>query len=203
MGFGSAGGGSPWCSRGLQQAQLAPVLGERLDAVEVAAEARDDEQTPEEGGDARRSAEAGDGTDGLDQALGRYPEFVATSQSEPPDGVDAQQFVGEDQGPVETMGGVDTLEERPACVIVGGNADGGSRSPVVVDEDRDEAAPGQPDATGCHGTPGRKPLPSRTKCSQRSVRRLAMTSALRASGNTLGQSLKARLVVMAVERRYS
>jgi hypothetical protein len=46
----------------------------------------------------------------------------------------------------------------------------------------------------------RKPF-SRTKCSARSVRRSAMTCALRASGKTLVQSLKARLVVMQVERR--
>ena len=46
-------------------------------------------------------------------------------------------------------------------------------------------------------------LPSRTKCSQRSVSRLAMTSALSASGKTFGQSLNTRLVVITVERRYS
>ena len=45
------------------------------------------------------------------------------------------------------------------------------------------------------------PFPSITKCSDRSVRRLAMTWALSASGKTLVQSLKGRLVVMAVERR--
>lgn len=48
----------------------------------------------------------------------------------------------------------------------------------------------------------RKPFSS-TKCSARSVRRSAMTCALRASGKTLVQSLKARLVVMQVERRYA
>ena len=48
----------------------------------------------------------------------------------------------------------------------------------------------------------RKPFSS-TKCSERSVRRSAMTWALRASGKTLGQSLKGRLVVMQVERRKS
>jgi hypothetical protein len=48
----------------------------------------------------------------------------------------------------------------------------------------------------------RKPFSS-TKCSARSVRRSAMTWALSASGNTLVQSLNARLVVMQVERRKS
>ena len=43
-------------------------------------------------------------------------------------------------------------------------------------------------------------LPSRTKCSDLSVRRSAITCALRASGNTLGQFLKARFVVMLVDR---
>jgi hypothetical protein len=42
---------------------------------------------------------------------------------------------------------------------------------------------------------------SSTKCSQRSVRRSAITWALRASGNTFGHSLKGRLVVIAVGRR--
>lgn len=46
----------------------------------------------------------------------------------------------------------------------------------------------------------RYPLLS-TKCSERSVKRSAMTWALRGSGNTLGHSAKGRLVVMAVERR--
>jgi hypothetical protein len=46
----------------------------------------------------------------------------------------------------------------------------------------------------------RKPFSS-TKCSARSVSLSAMTWALRASGKTLGQSLKGRLVVMQVARR--
>ena len=49
---------------------------------------------------------------------------------------------------------------------------------------------------------GRYPFPSMTKRSERSVRRSAMTWALSASGKTLGQSLKGRLVVMRVERRW-
>ena len=50
---------------------------------------------------------------------------------------------------------------------------------------------------------GRNPFPSQMKRSERSVKRSAMTCALSASGNTLGQSLNSRLVVMQVERWYS
>lgn len=50
---------------------------------------------------------------------------------------------------------------------------------------------------------GRYPFPSRMKRSERSVKRSAMICALSASGNTLGQSLNRRFVVMEVERRYS
>ena len=50
---------------------------------------------------------------------------------------------------------------------------------------------------------GRYPFPSQMKRSARSVKRSAMTCALRASGNTFGQSLNRRLVVMQVERWYS
>ena len=50
---------------------------------------------------------------------------------------------------------------------------------------------------------GRNPFPSKMKRSARSVNRSAITCALSASGNTLGQSLNKRLVVMEVERRYS
>ena len=49
----------------------------------------------------------------------------------------------------------------------------------------------------------RYPFPLSTKVSQRSVRRSAMTWALRASGNTFGQSLNARFVVIDVDRRWS
>ena len=49
----------------------------------------------------------------------------------------------------------------------------------------------------------RKPFPSRMKRSERSVSRSAITCALSASGNTFVQSLKTRLVVMHVERRWS
>ena len=50
---------------------------------------------------------------------------------------------------------------------------------------------------------GRYPFPSKMKRSDRSVRRSAMIWALSASGKTLGQSLKGRLVVMRVDRRCS
>src|SRR6185369_11412071 len=45
---------------------------------------------------------------------------------------------------------------------------------------------------------GRYPFPSQMKRSERSVKRSAITCALSASGNTLGQSLNRRLVVMQV-----
>jgi hypothetical protein len=100
-------------------------------------------------------------------------------------------------------------------------------SPVPRDPPGDAEAvlrPGQPrsracvvDALGRYGAPGvrsplrrgrrvgqgramRKPF-SRTKRSERSVSLSAMTCALSASGKTLVQSLKGRLVVMQVERR--
>ena len=49
----------------------------------------------------------------------------------------------------------------------------------------------------------RKPFPSMMKRSDRSVSLSAITCALSASGNTFVQSLKMRLVVMQVERRWS
>jgi len=66
---------------------------------------------------------------------------------------------------------------------------------------RIEVLPGR--ATWAQLACDRYPFPSRTKRSDRSVRRAAMTWALRASGNTFGQSLNGRLVVTMVERRWS
>lgn len=83
--------------------------------------------------------------------------------------------------------------------------------------DRDRAAGDRRDVEGGREPPtrevacagqvvalfGRNPFPSKMNRSARSVNRSAITCALSASGNTLGQSLNNRLVVMAVERRYS
>ena len=117
-------------------------------------------------------------------------DWAQTQVSPPTSGGTRITDITGHQGP--TRWRRDTRLPGPRRLVAQEGPHGGGRMKVLPER----AARGQV-------ADGRYPFPSITKRSERSVSRSAMTWALRASGKTLGQSLKGRLVVMQVARRCS